>query len=458
MRIGHRRFLAATAAVTLASGVTVVEAPAAFAASGAVTADQGTQVQSSPVTVTLGGLPGTVKAGGAPVEFTATLKNTADHQLDVPSSAFVIGDTGTGTKQGQFKLEYQSPGGTQWQDARANATSTGGLWQLDRPAVLHLAAGAEAVYRLRLTVAADTPAGRVTPGLDAVVSDPALPPEQRVSQAMSGYADLVVTPSVTPTTPAPTPAATADVKLDGMPATFTAGGEAKPFKLVFTNNSGRDLRILPAIVFQGATELPSEVVGFEFRTAAGGWLEGTPGGNSEHPGWLYLGLRTGDRNADVIALPKGGSRTIEVRLSFSGDTPAMAQSLAALAGSVPGEGERGSEASSPKADFTITAAVGSTPRPTPTPSATPVPTAAQPTTAPVVPVAETTGTAPSPVAGGSQVVAAAAAPAVADTRLASTGGGSASRPMAVTGAVAIALGVGTLVVARRRKLGSRTGR
>ncbi|MEU9042160.1 MULTISPECIES: hypothetical protein [unclassified Kitasatospora] len=452
MRTRHRRFLAATAVVTLASGAAAVEAPTALAASVVVAAAQGAEAQSSPVTATLSGLPGTVKAGGAPVEFTATLKNTADHQMDVPLATFVIGDTGTGTKQGQFTLEYQAPGGTQWQDARADTASAGAVWELNQPAVPHLAAGAEAVYRLRLTVAADAPAGRVTPGFTAVVSDPALPPEQRISQAMSGYSGLVIAPSVTPTTPAPTPAATADARLDGVPAAFRAGGEAKPFKLVFTNNSGKDLRLLPAIVFQGATELPSETVIFEFRTADGRWLEGTPGGNSEHPGWLYLGLRTGDRNADVIALAKGESRTIEVRLSFTKDAPVGAQSLAALAGSLPGAGENGAEASSPKAGITIEAPAGATATPTPSSPATPTPTATRPATAPVVPVVpitQATSEAPSPAAGGSQVVA-VAAPA-ADTGLASTGGGTRTKPMAITGAVAIALGLGTLVVARRRR-------
>ncbi|MFJ8626823.1 hypothetical protein ACIRD3_28845 [Kitasatospora sp. NPDC093550] len=438
-----------TAAVTLASGSAVVEAPGVFAASGTATTAQGPQAQSSPVTVAFGGLPGTVKAGSAPVEFTATLRNTADHQMDLLPSTVVLGDTGTGTKPSQFKLEYQAPGGPQWQDAKVTATIAGGLWQLDPPAVPHLAAGAEAVYRLRLTVAADTPGGRVTPGFNAIVSDPTLPPEQRISSAMSGFPDLLVTPAVTPTTPAPTPAATAEVRLDGVPAAFTAGGEPKPFKLVFTNNSGRDLRVLPAIVFQGATELPSEVVRFEFRKADGSWLEGTPGGNSEHPGWLYFGLRTGDKNTDVIALPKGETRTVDVRLSFTTDAPAVAQSLAALAGSLPGEGERGSEASSPKADFTIGPAAVSTATPTPVAPATPAPTEAPPSSAPVVPVARPTGAAPSPAAEHPRAVP-AAAPA-ADTRLASTGGGTAAEPMAITGAVAIALGVGTLVVAHRRK-------
>ncbi|MFF7989901.1 hypothetical protein ACFZDG_08955 [Kitasatospora xanthocidica] len=449
MRTRHRRFLAATAAVTLASGLAVVEAPAGFAASGAVATPQAGQARPSPVTAALAGLPGTVKAGGAPVEFTATLKNGADHPMDVPAATFVIGDTGTGSKQSQFKLEYQAPGDTQWQDAKVNAASVGAAWELGRPAVPHLAAGAEAVYRLRLTVAADAPAGRVSPGFTAVVSDPTLPPDQRISTAMSGYPDLLVTPAVTPTTPAPTPAATADAKLDGLPAAFTAGGEAKPFRLAFVNNSGKDLRILPAIVFQGSTELPSEVVKFEFRTVGGDWLEGTPGGNSEHPGWLYYGLRTGDKSTDVIVLAKGETRTIDVRLSFAKDAPVGAQSLAALAGSLPGAGESGSEASSPKADFTIEAAAGPTATSAPTVPAIGTPTTAQPSTAPVVPVTRATSAAPSPVAVGVPVVA-AAAPAPG-TRLASTGGGSASEPMAITGAVAIALGVGTLVVARRKK-------
>ncbi|MFE6053592.1 hypothetical protein ACFQ6N_22800 [Kitasatospora sp. NPDC056446] len=447
MRIRHRRFLAAAAAVTLASGLAVTAAPAAFAAPGSVTVAQG--AQSAPATVTFGGLPGTVKAGSAPVEFTATLKNAADHPLDVLSSTFVIGDTGTGTKQGQFKLEYQLPGATQWQDAKANTANTGGLWEVAPPAAPHLAPGAELVYRLRLTVTAEAPAGRVTPGFNTNVSDPGLPPEQRVSQAMSGYPDLVITPAVAPTTPAPTPAATAGVRIDGAPAVFTAGGEPKPFKLVFTNSSGKDLRVIPAVVFQVETELPFETVTFEFQGPGGKWLPGGPGGNSEHPGWLYMDLRSGDKNSDVITLAKGESRTIDVRLSFTKDAQARTGSLVALAGTLPGSGESAAEASSPKAGFTVEAAGGSTATPSPTPSATTVPTVPQPSTAPVVPVAETTAAAPSPAAVGSQVVA-AAAPAVPDTRLASTGGGSGAEPMAITGAVAIALGIGTVVVARRR--------
>ncbi|WP_046386997.1 LPXTG cell wall anchor domain-containing protein, partial [Kitasatospora aureofaciens] len=73
-----------------------------------------------------------------------------------------------------------------------------------------------------------------------------------------------------------------------------------------------------------------------------------------------------------------------------------------------------------------------------------------PSTAPVaVPAAQVTTGAPSPAAETAQSAAGAPA-AVTATRLASTGGGSSSAPMAITGATAIALGIGTLLVARRR--------
>lgn len=450
MRIRHRRFLAVAAVVPLASGLAVVEAPAVFAAPGAVALVRGTQVQPSPVTVVFGGPPATVKAGGAPVEFTASLRNTADHQVDVLSSAFVIGDTGAGTRQSQFRLEYRAPGSAQWQDATASTASVGGFWEIDRSTTLYLAAGAEALYRLRLTVAADAPAGRVSLGFNANVEDPTLPREQRSSYAQSDRPNTVIAPSVTPTTPAPTPAAAADVRLDGVPAAFTAGGEAKPFRLVFTNNSGRDLRVMPTVVFQGVTELPFETVRFEYQGPDGAWLPGGPGGNSEHPTWLYMDLRPGGRGSDEFVLPKGGTHTINVRLAFTADAAARTESLVALAGSLPGAGESATVGSSPKADFVVmtAAAPSTTPTPEPTPSAAPVPTEPQPSGAQVVPVTQVTGEAPSPVAVGAQVVA--AAPPAADTRLASTGGGSSTEPMAITGATAIALGLGILVVAWRR--------
>ncbi|MFH8382720.1 LPXTG cell wall anchor domain-containing protein [Kitasatospora sp. NPDC018058] len=461
MRSQSRRLLAAAATATLVSGLTLASAPAVHAAPTAGTETQGPQVQFSPVTVAFSGMPSTVKAGGAPTEFTAILKNTADHQMDVLGSVFTIADT-IGSKPSQFKLEYQAPGGTQWRDAEARGGINGGVWDIDRNVGPHLAAGSEAAYRLRLTVTADAPAGRVGAGFNAIVSDPTLPPEQRISNAMSGYPGLVIVPAVTPTTPASTPAATADVRLDGMPATFTAGGEAKPFKLVLTNNSGKDIRLVPAVVFQGQAVLPSGTVTFEFQGPNGEWAEGAPGGDSDHPAWLYIALRAGSKDAAVITLPKGGTRTINVRLAFTKDTPVLSDSLVAIAGSLPGTDESAAEAFSPKVDFTIEAAAGPTGIPAPTsPATSAAPTTpaatADPSTAPVVPAAQATTGAPSPAAAVEQTgdtaraAAAPAAPAAGTgAQLASTGGSS-SAPTAITGATAIALGVGTLVVARRRR-------
>ncbi|MFD4654879.1 hypothetical protein ACFWP2_04530 [Kitasatospora sp. NPDC058444] len=449
MRIRHRRFLTATAAVTLASGLAAAGAPAALAAPRAVTVVPGARTGPSPVTIAFGGLPGTVRAGGAPVEFTATLRNTADHRLDVLSPAFGLADTGAG--QGRFRLEYRPPGAAQWQDAGADAAGTGAHWALDRPVVLSLAAGAEATYRLRLTVAADAPAGRVAPGFGAVVSDPALPPEQRTTGAESDHPDLVVAPAAapttTPTTAPATPAATAEVGFEGVPVSFTVGGEAKPFKLVLTNRSGRDLRVVPSALFQGASELPSSTVKFEFRTADGQWREAAPGGGGpERPARLRFGLRTGDGNSDVIALAKGESRTVEVRLAFTGDAPILFESLVAVSATLPEPGESAAEAVGEAADFITVPAAGATAAPAPAlPDPDPVPEVPEPSAVQVVPAAAPSA-APSPTAGGSRAVAAPAA----GPRLASTGGGTAAEPMAITGVTAIAMGVGTLVVARRR--------
>ncbi|MFF4819032.1 hypothetical protein ACFY2K_31145 [Kitasatospora sp. NPDC001309] len=433
------------AAAALASGAALTSAPAALAAPTATAAPQGTQA-TSPVTAAFGGLPDSVKAGGAPIEFSVTLKNTVDHQMDVLGSVLTLADPGLGIKPGQFKLEYQAPGTTGWQAAEERGAA---VWDVDRNGGRHVAAGAEAVYRLRLTVSADAPAGRVGPGFNAIVSDPTLPPEQRISTALSTSPNLVVAPAVTPTTPATTPAATADVRLDGVPAVFTAGTESKPFKLVLGNTSGKDLRLVPAIVFQGKDLLPSGTVRFEFQAPNGDWLEGTPGGDSDHPAWLCMGLRAGSKDADVVVLPKGGTRTFNLRLAFTKDAPVVAESLLARVGSLPGAGESGAESFSPRADFTIQAATGT---PAPTTPVTSVP-AAPATVAAAVPAAQVTTGAPSPAAEPVQVAAAAApAPAAVEaTRLASTGGGSSSAPMAITGATAIALGIGTLVVARRRQ-------
>ncbi|MEV7027568.1 LPXTG cell wall anchor domain-containing protein [Kitasatospora sp. NPDC093558] len=453
----------AVATATLVSGLAIATAPAVSAAPAPTATAQGRQASASPVIVTVDG-PDVVKAGGEPVEFTASLRNTADHQVDATTAFTVAGLLGAGLKQSQFKLEYQRPAGTQWQDAKVNNTDAGegGFWVLDQSAAgLHLASGEGATYRLRLTVAADAPLVQFTAHLGVVVSDPALPPEKRITEAESPYLHVGIAPRVTPSTPAPTPVARPEARLDGVAASFTAGGEAKQFTLIYTNTTGKDLVVLPTVRFQGQTELPADVVRVEYQAFDGGWLEASPGFDSSHPDWVYLSRWTGSKGTALLDLPKGETRTVNVRLSFTRNAPAMTASLVPVESSEPGPGESPNNGFGPKVDFTVSAAAG-TPVPTPTPTsaattAAPAVPSGTPSTAPVVPVAQAGETSAAPVpsqaaSAQSASVQAAVAPAVAtDTQLASTGGGSSSAPMAITGATAIALGVGALVVARRRK-------
>ncbi|MER6298165.1 hypothetical protein ABT247_01155 [Kitasatospora sp. NPDC001539] len=449
---------AARATPTTGPTASVPTGPATAATTTAPAPGPAPHGPASPLTVTTTGFPTAVPAGGT-VEFGSTLRNTADHQLDVTTD-FVVATFGAGVQENQLHLQVRKPGSAQWQDATLRpGSTTGARWDLDPFATeLHLAAGAEAAYGLRLTFAADATPGQASAALTAVVTDPTLPPEQRVSQAFGGTPAFTVVPVGGPSTPAPV--GLPDVKVEGMPAAFTAGGGAKTFTVVYGNRTGTDLRVVPAIVFQGEVPLRAAMARLEFRTQAGAWVAGTPGGpdGSELPTTqLEMDLRSGSKEADVLVLPSGQSRTVELRLAWTADTPATAESILAggysLAG--PGGTERG--ASSPKVGFRIEAAA---------PSATTPPAASQaqatgPTTAPA---AQITTAAPSPEAGttqpapgsGARARPAAAPAAATDTRLATTGGTPSSAPMAITGAMAIALGLATLIVARRRNATRRT--
>ncbi|MFD5464937.1 hypothetical protein ACFWIQ_19230 [Kitasatospora sp. NPDC127059] len=463
MRNQPRRLLAAAAAAALVSGAALASAPAALAAptSGPTSGPTAPapQGQASPVVVTTSGFPASVTAGST-VEFSSTLKNTADHQMDVMTD-FVIATIGTGVKETQLKLQVQKPGSTQWQDAKLRpGSNTGAWWELDPFATeLHLPAGGSATYQLRLTFAADAPGGQATGSLNAMVTDPTLPPEQRLSQAWGRTPYFTIVGAGGPTTPAR--AGLPDVKVENVPASFTAGGEAKPFKVVYTNHTGKDLRIVPAVILQNENAFLPAVVKLEFQTQQGQWLAGTPAPLGDLASTqLGVDLRSGSKDADVIPLPDGASRTVNLRLAWTKDAPVGGGSVFANGYSLPGPGEQDNGVSSPTVGFRVEAAAGSTGTPAPTsPATTPVttdPATTDPSTAAAVPAAQVTTGAPSPAAGttgqtGDAAPAAAAPPAATETQLASTGGGSSAAPMAITGATAIALGIGTLVVARRRK-------
>ncbi|MGY0461968.1 hypothetical protein ACW14Y_17190 [Kitasatospora sp. cg17-2] len=500
MRIQHRRSLALAAAATLVSGVALTAAPGAAAlsrsgsAGGAVLGAPagagtpgpvGTQERRSPVTVTVAGFPGTLTAGGPAAEFTATLHNSADHAVDV-TTGFVVANVDAGIRENQLTLGYQSPGGASWKPAAlAPGAGTGATWNLDTFATrLSLPAGASATYRLRLAAAVDTPVGRATAGFTATVADPTLPPETRITEAASPQREFTVAaggPTGTPTT-APAPGVPY-LGLDAVPGSFTAGGEPKPFRLTLTNRSGKDVAFLPELTFRGKALPSAEAVRLEFRAADGEWLPAVDGGQSGS-GRLALTLRTGDKEASLVRLRDGESRTLNVRLAFAQDAPAGVLSLLPTGNSLPTAGTgTGVPAAGSAVDITVAAPAPAAPSAAPSappteaggsPSAPAAPPAAEPPapapTAPgvglaavtpsadpsgtpaAVPVSEVTQTPPGTAAvPAPAVTVTVAAPPVPSVDLAPTGGSSTNTPMAITGATSIAMGLGTLVVAHRRQ-------
>ncbi|MEV0187658.1 hypothetical protein AB0I39_03885 [Kitasatospora purpeofusca] len=499
MRIQHRRSLALAAAATLVSGAALTAAPGAAALSrsggtgGAVLGAPGpgtpgpvgTQERRSPVTVTVAGFPGTLAAGGPAAEFTATLRNSADHAVDV-TTGFVVANVDAGIRENQLTLDYQSPGAAAWKSAAlAPGAGTGATWNLDTFTTrLSLPAGASATYRLRLAVTAAAPVGRATAGFTALVADPTLPPETRITEAASPQREFTVTAAGPTGSPSSAPAPGVPyLGLDAVPGSFTAGGEPKPFRLTLTNRSGKDVAFLPELTFRGKVLPAAEAVRLEFRAPDGEWLPAVDSGQGG-AGRLALTLRTGDREASLVRLRDGESRTLNVRLAFAQDAPAGVLSLLPTGNSLPAAGTgTGVPATGSAVDITVAApaaavpsAVPSTPpaeaggspsAPVAAPAAeAPAPAATAPAvglaavtpsadpsgTAAAVPVAEVTQTSPSAAAAPAPAVTVTvAAPPGPSVDLASTGGSSTNTPMAITGATSIAMGIGTLVVAHRRQ-------
>ncbi len=507
LRTQHRRSLALAAAATLVSGAALTTAPGAAALSrsggttGAVRSalngvgtpgPVGTQERRSPVTITVAGFPGTLTAGGPAGEFTATLRNSADHAVDV-TTGFVVANVDSGVRETQLRLDFQPPGGGAWKPAALSpGAHVGATWNLDTFTTrLSLPAGASATYRLRLAVTADAPAGRATGGFTAVVADPTLPPESRITDATGPHQEFTTVaagPTGTPT-PAPAPGVPY-LGLDAVPGSFTAGGEARPFRLTLSNRSGKDVAFAPELTLRGKVLPTAEATRLEFQTPDGEWVPATDPGQGA-PGRLTLALRAGDKDASSVRLRDGESRTLNVRLAFAQDAPPGVVSLLFTGSSLPvGGGGAGLPAVSSAVDITVTAAAPAALPGAPStppaagggaPAAAVAPPAAAPTapgsaapavglaavtppadpggTPAAVPASETTqtpqSTAAAPVPAVTVTVAAAPVPSV---DLASTGGSPVNTPMAVTGATAIAMGIGTLIVAHRRQTGRPVGR
>ncbi|WP_380278960.1 hypothetical protein [Kitasatospora purpeofusca] len=497
MRTQHRRSLALAAAATLASGVALTAAApgaAALPRSGGTTGTvrqalgQGTpgpggapQEQRGPVTATLTGFPAALTAGGPAAEFTATLRNSADHAVDV-TTGFTVANADSGVRETQLKLDYQAPGGGAWKPAALSPGATvGASWNLDTFATrLSLPAGASVTYRLRLAVTADAPAGRATGGFRAVVSDPTLPPESRISEANTPHQEFTTVaagPTVAPTT-APAPGVPY-LGLDAVPASFTAGGGAGPFRLTLTNRSGKEVSFLPELTLRGANLPAAGAAGLDFQAPDGQWLAAVADHNRTAAGTLTLLLRTPDKDGSLVRLRDGESRTLNVRLAFGQDVPAGVVTVLFAGSSLPlTGGGAGVPAASSGVDVTVAAAPVPPTAPPSTsgadggaPAASAEPSAAAPSAyggpavglAAITPGADASGAAGAVPAGGSTPAPeggpAAPAPAVTVTvaapapsvGLASTGGSPTNTPMAITGATAIAMGIGTLVVAHRRQ-------
>ncbi|MFF2656841.1 hypothetical protein ACFVUH_05700 [Kitasatospora sp. NPDC058032] len=500
MRTQPRRSLA-LAAATLVSGVALTAAApgaAALPLSGGATGTTvrqaaqgqatpgpalGPQEQRGPVTTTLTAFPTTLTAGGPAAEFVATLRNSADHAVNV-TTGFTVGATDSGVRETQLKLDYQAPGGGAWKPAALSpGAAVGATWDLDTFATrLSLPAGSSVSYRLRIAVTAAAPAGRATGSFRAMVSDPTLPPESRISEANTAPQEFttVAAPTGTPTS-APAPGVPY-LGLDAVPAAFTSGGEARPFRLTLTNRSGKDVAFQPELTLRGAALPAAGAVAVDFQTPDGQWTAATVDSGRTAAGTATLVLRLPDRDASLVRLRDGESRTLNVRLAFGQDVPSGVVSVQFAGTSLPlAGGGAGVPAASSSVDVTVAAPAPVTPTAAPSPSATDG-------AAPTVP-AEPSATAPSTSGGGGPAVALAAvtptpeasgstaavpatrtpqpsedaptapAPAVTVTvaapapsvDLASTGGSSTNTPMAITGATSIAMGIGTLLVAHRRQ-------
>ncbi|WP_371481664.1 hypothetical protein [Kitasatospora sp. NBC_00315] len=444
----RRRFAAVAAAVTLVSiGALPTAGAAAAAPVASASAGAPALTTDSPVSVGLAGGPAEFTTGAAPVELTATFTNHADHTVTAQAQ-FVIADVNSGILESEVALQVQAPGAP-WQSAVLHAgANVGAAFELTPgDSRMSLNAGESVVYRLRLSFVAGAHTGVATAALSTAVTDPSLPPEQRVSNPRDNGIRFTVVAPGGPADPIAPAAPTLDV--EGVPAVIVAGASPQTFRATVTNHSGRDLRFLPSLGLRATGPLTVPQTHAEFQDAGGAWLpasEDASGGPND--GRLTLLLKTGDKSTDVVELHDGESRTIALRLAFAADAPLGAASVALTGWSLALGNSTATpvEAGSAEAGFMLVAATG-TPTASPPAGVVPAPTVTATVTATATATASAPGSPPAPAA---TVVAQAA-------DLAHTGGASGAVPLAVGGTATAAVGVGMLVGLRRRQGARRTG-
>ncbi|CAN3981986.1 LPXTG cell wall anchor domain-containing protein [Kitasatospora purpeofusca] len=192
-----------------------------------------------------------------------------------------------------------------------------------------------------------------------------------------------------------------DLSLDGVPGTFVAGGESKQFSFTVDNDTKTDFVFYPLLKFKNAKgSLHAEHLKVEYQLPKGldkteEWQPGVvaPGGATEDNSVLFLlgkvidGV-TPDFENSLLAVKKGKSVTLTVRVSLTKDAPLGVAALASVVFAAKAEGtepvEPGDFSCEDVTSFTIVPG-GGKPSPTATPSTT------KPTTPSATPTVKPTG-------------------------------------------------------------------
>ncbi|MFC5666140.1 LPXTG cell wall anchor domain-containing protein [Kitasatospora misakiensis] len=270
------------------------------------------------------------------------------------------------------------------------------------------------------------------------------------SMALTG-AQGAVAAATTGSTPAAAPQAdkatarSLDLALDGVPRTFVAGGETRLFNFTVDNNTKSDFVYYPLLKFKNARgSLHAQHLKVEYQLPESldkskTWLPAAPapgGGESDDDGVLFLLAKLIDDSVPdyanaLLAVNKGSSVTVTVRVSVGKDAPLGSAGVvpvvfaAKAEGNQPvGEGEfscdgiRGesfkivaggggkpSPSATPSTSKPTGPTAGPTGKPTGSPSGSTTPTAPTtsgspsgtkpPTGSPSAPVTPSTGTSPS---------------------------------------------------------------
>lgn len=288
--------------------------------------------------------------------------------------------------------------------------------------------------------------------------------------------------------------ATPQVRVQGVPSKVVAGGDAALFTVTITNNTATDIYYVPFVQVSNDLKNPNGVLqnnGFDLqfrRPKAKDWQPtNIPAGIPTFLNNPHLLGPVDDQgqptDGSVYFLKVGQSLSFKMKLNLPADAPlgsAQASFVTLWSGTVDGQPSSTLDQfaiskpdwfcivkpkpTPPTPSQSVTSSPPATSSTTPPPPVTPTGSKSSSNSGPVGTPSPSDSTAPTtfpvappkpvtlPVAPGAAQVA--VSDALADQKsLAFTGGGSDATPIAIGGAAAVALGVGTLVALRRRKSG-----